>query len=185
MMTELSLNVLDIAQNSVKAEAALVEISVCIDTAADSLVITIADDGCGMTAEQVEKVIDPFYTTRTTRKVGLGVSFFKMAAEMAGGCFSISSAPGKGTRVRAEFTLSSVDRMPLGDMPSTIETLIVYNTQMDFVYRYRVDGEEFSLSTVEMREVLEDVPLDSPDVAAYIRDYLSENTKIVTGENIF
>lgn len=184
-MTEISLNVLDIAQNSIKAEAKLIEISVEIDTKSDFLTVLIKDDGCGMTSEQVQKVIDPFFTTRTTRKVGLGVSFFKMASEMTGGSFEIKSEVGKGTEVKAKFMLSSIDRMPLGDMSGTIEMLVVFNTHIEFLYIYKVDGEEFTLSTAEMKEVLEGVPLNNPDVAAYIREYLNENTKLVNKEHIF
>lgn len=184
-MTELSLNVLDIAQNSIKAKASLIEISVHIDTAADRMEITIKDNGCGMSEEQVAKVTDPFYTTRTTRKVGLGVSFFKMAAEQTGGSFEIKSQLGAGTSVRAIFIVSSIDRMPLGNMSETIESLIVYNTAIDFIYTYSVNGEAFTLSTSEMREILGSVPLNNPEVVAYIRDFLKENTEAVNKEYIF
>lgn len=184
-MTEISLNVLDIAQNSVKANASLIEISCIVDTQKDRLAIYIKDDGCGMTNEQLSRVTDPFFTTRTTRKVGLGVSFFKMAAEMTGGSFEITSEPNKGTTVFAEFVLSSIDRMPLGSMSDTIETLIVYNTHIDFLYTYTVDGESFTLSTAEMREILGDIPLDSPDIVAYIREFLAENTKTANKNYIF
>lgn len=175
-MTELSLNVLDVAQNSVKAGAGLIEISVVIDTAEDSMVIEIDDDGCGMSGEQLAKVTDPFYTTRETRSVGLGVSFFKQAAEMTGGGFEITSEVGKGTKVKAVFVLSSIDRLPLGDMGSTVETLVVYNAGIDFIYRYRVDEAEFALSTAEMKEVLGGAPLNAPEVVGYIREFLEENT---------
>ena len=131
-MPEISLNVLDVAENSTRAKASLVEISVAADTKADTLVIKIKDDGCGMTAEQLAHVEDPFFTTRTTRKVGLGVPFFKMAALAAGGDFSIESKPGAGTCVTAVFGLSHIDRMPLGDMTSTIHTLIIFHKDMDF-----------------------------------------------------
>ena len=184
-MTELSLNVLDIAQNSIKAKASLIEISVHIDTAADRMEITIKDNGCGMSEEQAAKVTDPFYTTRTTRKVGLGVSFFKMAAEQTGGSFEIKSQLGAGTSVRAIFIVSSIDRMPLGNMSETIESLIVYNTAIDFIYTYSVNGEAFTLSTSEMREILGNVPLNNPEVVAYIRDFLKENTEAVNKEYIF
>lgn len=184
-MTELSLNVLDIAQNSIKAKASLIEISVTMDTATDKMEIKITDNGCGMSKEQVEKVIDPFYTTRTTRKVGLGVSFFKMAAELAGGSFEIKSELGKGTSVRAVFMISNIDRMPLGNMSETIESLIVYNTDIDFIYTYSVNGESFALSTAEMKEILGDVPLNAPEVVEYIRDYLRENTQAVNKDFIF
>ena len=115
-MRELSLNVLDIAQNSIAAGASLTEITVEEDTAADRVVIIVKDDGRGMTPEQVRRVSDPFYTTRTTRKVGMGIPLFRMAAEMAGGGLTIDSTPGVGTTVTASFVRSHIDRMPLGDM---------------------------------------------------------------------
>ncbi|MFT3951886.1 MAG: ATP-binding protein [Oscillospiraceae bacterium] len=181
MMTEISLNILDVAQNSVKAQAKLIEISVEADFSADRLTVKITDDGCGMDAQTVANVIDPFFTTRTTRKVGLGVPFFKLAAEAAGGRFSITSEPGKGTDVTAEFQLSHIDRMPLGNMPDTIHMLITLNTHIDFVYRYIIDGEGFTLDTREMREILGDAPLDEPEVSEYIRDFLRENTAQTDG----
>ena len=175
MMTELSLNVLDVAQNSVKAGATLIEISVLSDTAKDRLVIIIKDNGCGMTAEQVSRVTDPFYTTRTTRKVGLGVPFYKFAAESTGGSFSIHSEVGVGTTVTAEFVISHIDRMPLGDMTETMRSLITLNGNIDFLYRYKVDDREFTLDTREFREVLGGIPFDNPGVSEYIKEYLKEN----------
>ena len=184
-MTEISLNILDIAENSVSAKASLTEITVEIDTAGDSLTVIIKDDGCGMTPEQVERVTDPFYTTRTTRKVGLGVPFFKMAAESSGGTFKIDSKPGEGTVIEAVFGLSNIDRMPLGDMSQTMHDLIVYHPDTDFYYRYSVDGRSFDLDTREMRAILGDVPLDSPEVSAYIKDLLIENKQEVDKEEVF
>lgn len=174
-MTELSLNVLDIANNSIRAGADLIEIKIEIQRDQDTLEITIADNGCGMDEEQLKKVEDPFFTTRTTRKIGLGVPFFKMAALSTGGSFSIQSAKGTGTTVKAVFGLSHIDRMPLGDMNSTIHTLITLNSQIDFLYTYVYDGKEFALDTRQFREILNDVPLNSPEVSAYIKDYLKEN----------
>lgn len=181
-MTEISLNILDVAENSVRAQASLITIVVDVSTADDVLKVMIADDGCGMTAEQVEKVTDPFYTTRTTRKVGLGVPFFKMAAESSGGSFDITSEPGVGTTVTAIFGFSNIDRMPLGDISSTVHNLIVYHPDSDFFFRYRVDEREFTLDTREMREVLGGVPLDVPEVSAYIKEYLDENKKEIDKE---
>ena len=178
-MPEISLNVLDVAQNSVRAEASLIQLSVIADTAADRLTITIQDDGCGMTAEQVAHVEDPFFTTRTTRKVGLGVPFFKMAALCTGGDFTIDSTPGVGTTVTAVFGLSHIDRMPLGDMVSTVHTLITMNEHIDFVYLYQVDDRSYTLDTREFREILGDVSFQASEVSAYIREYLSENEQEV------
>ncbi len=175
MMTEISLNVLDIANNSIRANASLIEIIIQIKRDLDTLKITIADNGCGMTEEQIRQVEDPFFTTRTTRKVGLGVPFFKMAALSTGGSFRIESTPGTGTTVIAEFGLSHIDRMPLGDMNSTMLTLITLNPQIDFLYTYAFDDKEFTLDTREFRQILNDIPLNSPEVAAYIKEYLTEN----------
>ena len=173
-MRELSLNVLDIAQNSLSAGATLVEITVTEDTAADQLTIVIKDNGRGMTGEQVRRVSDPFYTTRTTRKVGMGIPLFRMAAEMAGGGLEIQSEPGKGTCVQADFTLSHIDRMPLGGMTGTISTLIRLNPAVAFFYRHQRDGREAVLDTRELRQVLEGVPLDAPDVMEWIEGSLTE-----------
>ena len=186
MMPEISLNILDVAQNSVKAGAKLVTLECLIDTEADTLTVIIDDDGCGMTKEQVEAVTDPFYTTRTTRKVGLGVPFFKMAAESTGGSFDIVSEPGKGTKVTCVFILSSIDRMPLGDMVSTVHMLATQSGNMDLVYHYRVDRSEFTMDTRQFREVLgEDVSFLEPEVSEYIRDYLKENTSEVNNGQDF
>jgi len=178
-MEELSLNVLDVAQNGITAGATLMRISVDADSGEDTLVIEIKDNGCGMSPEQVSSVEDPFFTTRTTRPVGLGVPLFKMAAEQSGGRFEIVSEQGAGTVVRAEFGLSHIDRMPLGDINSTICTLVTFNPDVNFVYEYKADGEGFTLDTREFRAILQGIPLDSPEVLAYIREYLEENTKEV------
>lgn len=175
MMTELSLNVLDVAENSTRAGAGLVEISVRISEAENRLRIVIKDDGCGMTEEQVARVIDPFYTSRSTRKVGLGVPFFREAALLTGGSFDIASTPGKGTCVTAVFLLDSIDRMPLGDMSATIHNLIVFHPQTDFVYTYQFDQQSFTLDTRQMKEILEEVSLDRPEVSTFIKSYLEEN----------
>ena len=181
MMPELSLNVLDIAQNSVKARASLIGITVEADTAKDLLTIIIEDNGCGMTEEQINKVTDPFFTTRTVRKVGLGVPFFKMAAETAGGSFKISSSVNVGTTVTAVFVLSNIDRMPLGDMPATIHSLVTLNSHIDFVYKFKVDDREFVMDTREFRAVLGDsARFDIPEVSSFIKSYLEENSAEVT-----
>lgn len=185
MMTEISLNVLDVAENSTRAEASLVQITVEADENKDHLIIIIEDNGCGMTAEQVERVTDPFFTSRTTRKVGLGVPFFKYAAESTGGSFVIQSEPGMGTIVKAVFVLSHIDRMPLGDINSTIHNLIVYHPDTDFLYRYCYNEHSFTLDTREFREILGDVPFDTPEVSEYIREYLNENKLETDGGAVY
>lgn len=180
-MPEISMNVLDIAENSIRAGASLIEISVDISTKEDRLSIIINDNGCGMTPEQVIHAQDPFWTTRTTRKVGLGVPFYKMAAIESGGDFSIESEPGVGTKVTASFGLRSIDRMPLGDINGTIHTLIVFNTRIDFVYIYSYNGHSFTLDTRQFRQILDGVSLDNPEVSNYIREFLDENKDEVDG----
>lgn len=185
MMPELSLNVLDVAENSTKAGAKLVEITVDADTAADRLTIYIKDDGCGMTKEQVNAVTDPFFTSRTTRKVGLGVPFFKYSAESTGGTFTIVSEPGAGTEVTASFVLSHIDRMPLGDINATIHTLIVYHPETEFLYIYRYNGKSFTLDTRAFKEILGDIPFNTPEVSGYIQEYLTENKMETDGGAVY
>lgn len=173
-MRELSLNILDIVQNSIAAGATLVTVRVEEISAADRLTIAVEDNGKGMTAEQVGRVMDPFYTTRTTRKIGMGIPLFRMAAEMAGGGLRIDSTPGAGTTVCAEFTLSNIDRMPLGDIVDTMITLIRLNPQLDFIYQHTVDGTAFELDTRTLRETLGEVPLNEPGVIGWISEYMAE-----------
>ena len=182
MMPEISLNILDVAENSVRAKAALIEITVSVNTKEDTLTVVIKDDGCGMTADQVKRAQDPFFTTRTTRIVGLGLPFFKQAAESTGGTFRIDSEKGKGTTVKAVFGLSHIDRMPLGDISSVIHTLIVFNGHIRFRYTYRYGEKCFVLDTREIREILgEGISLREPEVSAFIKEYL-ESGKTDTDE---
>ena len=180
-MRELSLNILDIAQNSLSAGAALVTLTVDEDSGADSLTLRVEDDGRGMDADTLQRVRDPFYTTRTTRKVGMGIPLFRMAAEMTGGSLDIVSEPGKGTAVTASFSLSHIDRMPLGDMAGTVTALIRLNPGVDFVYRHTVDGRSFEMDTRELRAQLGDVPLSEPDVMEWIDGYLREQEDSLGG----
>jgi hypothetical protein len=175
MLPELSLNILDIANNSIRAGADLITIEVRISNINDILSIRITDNGCGMTADQISKVGDPFYTTRSTRSVGLGIPFLKQAAEATGGSMYIDSVPDKGTTIYASFGLSHIDRMPLGDICSTIYTLIMANQSIDFLYIYECDGKEYQLDTRQFRQILGDIRFDTPEVAGFIRSFLKEN----------
>lgn len=185
MMTEISLNVLDVVNNCVRANATLIEITIEASTIKDRLCITIKDNGCGMSEEQMLKVSDPFFTTRNTRKVGLGIPFFKMAALCTGGSFDISSKLSVGTVVTAEFVLSHIDRMPLGDIVTTIQMLITMNCDIDFIYKYKVDDREFILDTRQMRELLgETIKFSDHEISEYIKEYLTDNTKETDGDVI-
>lgn len=184
MLTEISLNILDIAQNSISAEASLITIIVESLTGDQILKVRIKDDGRGMTKEVVASVIDPFYTTRTTRSVGLGVPFFKQAAECTGGEFVLESEPGVGTDILAVFHTDHIDCMPLGDVNATIHSLITMNTGIDFYYERIVDGKSFVLDTREVREMLGGIPFDVPDVSIFLKNYLEENEAEILNETM-
>ena len=174
-MKEISLNILDIAENSVKAKASLTEI--LISEEGDKLTLTIKDDGCGMDEQTVRSVIDPFYTTRKTRSVGLGIPLLKLACEQTGGSLSIESSVNEsdhGTMVRAIFFKNHIDFIPLGDVTSSIVTLIQGHPDTDFLFRHTTEGGEVSLDTREIRAVLEDVPLDTYEVICWIRSSIEE-----------
>jgi len=174
---------MDIAQNSLSAGATLIGIDIAEDPVRDELLIRVTDNGKGMDAAQISRVEDPFYTTRTTRKVGLGIPLFKMEAEMTGGSFEIHSVPGEGTAVTARFVPSHVDMIPLGDIDGTVQLLICGNPGVDFLYSRSCGDRNFTLDTRELREVLgTDVTLDAPEVLAWIHDYLSEQTKLIKEE---
>ena len=183
-MKEISLNILDITENSVKAGASLT--SIIIEEIGNTLTLTIEDDGKGMSAEILRGVTDPFYTTRTTRKVGLGLPLLKLAAEQSGGDMTIESTSieddpvNHGTKVRAVFYKDSIDFTPLGDMVTTILTLIQGHPDTDFLFRHVIEdsGEkdvQVEMDTRELREVLgEDVPLNEYEVIKWIEGYLYE-----------
>ncbi len=178
-MRELSLNILDVAQNSITAGASLITIEIEENTTDKTLLIGICDNGKGMDEEQVKNVVDPFFTTRTTRKVGMGIPLFKMAAEQTGGKFEISSQQGVGTEVRAYFKTDSVDFTPLGDVASTVQMLITMNTDRDFLYKHSVDGKKFVADTREIKAILGDVPLDTYEVSQWLTDFIKENTEVL------
>lgn len=179
-MKELSLNILDIAKNSVTAGAGLVEISV---TEKDSrLTITVKDNGCGMTPEFVARVTDPFTTTRTTRKVGLGIPLLQMEARMAGGDLTIESEVGVGTTLKAWFDAKSIDMPPLGDLKSSIVTLIQGSPDIDFLFTHTVGEEGYTLDTREIREIMGDISLAEPEVLGWLADFLTENESTLRRE---
>ena len=175
MLPEISLNILDISQNSISAKATQIKIMVWVNTFKQQIKVQIKDNGTAMDAETVKRVTDPFYTTRTTRKVGLGIPFFKQEAECTGGSFSISSVSGQGTDIQAIFCTDHIDCMPLGNLNETVYSLIVMHPDIEFYYGYQVNESEFHLDTKEMREMLGDIPLNTPEISSFIRDYLEEN----------
>jgi hypothetical protein len=169
-MKQLSENILDITMNSVRAGSPLTEVSVTEE--GGMLTLIIKDRGCGMTAEQVANVTDPFFTTRKTRKVGLGLPFLKMEAELTGGSFSIESTVGVGTEVKASFDMSHIDAIPLGDMPETVMTIIGAAPDKDLIFTHKSGEKQISLDTRDLRAQLDGVPLDTPDVLVWVKEYL-------------
>jgi anti-sigma regulatory factor (Ser/Thr protein kinase) len=171
-MEDLSLHVLDIAENSIAAGAAHVEIRVRDSEPEDLLSIEILDDGRGMSEDVLRRAADPFFTTRTTRRVGLGLALFEQAARAAGGSFRIASSPGRGTRVSGTFQRSHIDRQPLGDMSRTLLALVIGNPQVEFTYRRQTGDAEAVFRTAEIRARLGDLPLSSPQGIAAVRKSL-------------
>lgn len=176
-MDELSLYVLDITMNSVRAGAT--EITISIIEEDGWLYFTVKDNGCGMTEEQVKKLSDPFFTTRKTRKVGLGIPFLKMLAEMTGGYVRVTSVPeaagdGHGTVTEAKFGMDHIDFIPLGDMVETVKTLIQGAPRIDFTYIHRMENGEVRLSCSELKTVLGDISLSEPEVLTWIGEYLRD-----------
>ena len=150
-MEDLSLHILDIVENSIRAKASTIEMKVVEDIEKDLLTIEIRDNGQGMDEETVKKALDPFFTTRTTRKVGLGLSLLSQAARESGGNIEIESQAGGGTRVKATFGYSHIDRKPVGNMEATLTTLIVGNPEVDFIYEHKKGELEYRLDTKEVR----------------------------------
>ncbi len=178
-MKELSLNVLDITENSVKAGATLIQITVA--ETEELLTLTVTDNGCGMTAEVLSRVATPFYTTRTTRKVGLGIPLLTLAAEQTGGGVTITSRhesefpDAHGTEVVARFYKKHIDFTPMGDIISTLTTLIQGSPDIDFEFLHTDPEGSVHLDTRELRVILgEEVPLNEIEVIRWIADYLKE-----------
>jgi anti-sigma regulatory factor (Ser/Thr protein kinase) len=173
-MEDLSLHILDIAENSVNAGATFVKIRIEERDTEDLFTVEIEDNGRGMTEEFLKKVLDPFCTTRTTRNVGLGLSFLAQSARETGGDVSIRSAPDKGTTVTAVFHPRHIDMKPTGNIADTVTTLIAGSPRTDFLFSYTRDNRAYSLDTREIRGVLEDVPINSSEVLSAIRGDLVE-----------
>ncbi|MDR3050292.1 MAG: ATP-binding protein [Oscillospiraceae bacterium] len=174
-MRDLSLHILDLAQNSVRAGASLVEISLLADPDADRLTVTLRDDGCGMPPDLLARVTSPFTTTRTTRGIGLGIPLFQENAELAGGGVRIVSEVGRGTTVTGDFGLRHVDRPPLGDIAGTVITLVVTTPLTpDYVLCLATGERRYTFDTREMRAALVTVGLDAPEVVAWMRESLRE-----------
>jgi len=174
-MEDISLHILDIAENSVNAGASAISIRIIEKKDEDLFSVEIEDNGRGIPEELKDKVLDPFYTTRTTRRVGLGLSLLKQAAEATGGKLALRSEPGKGTTVTAIFRPGHIDMEPVGSIADTITVLIAGSPDIDIVFSWDKNGRIFSFDTKELRAGLEGVPLNSPDVLVEVRKFISES----------
>lgn len=174
-MKELSLHILDIVQNSISAGANKIEIQIIENSQTDTLSINIIDNGRGMEPHVLAHVLDPYTTSRTTRKVGMGLPLLNDACKSTEGELTIESEPGKGTRVMAALGLSHIDRQPLGDIAGVVVMLIAANPTLRFIYSHTKDENNFTLDTDEVKEVLEGVPIETPEVGRMLREMVNSN----------
>ena len=174
-MRELSLHILDIIQNSLEAGATRIQLSIVEDLKSDLLTIKVEDNGRGMDAQLLARVLDPFFTTRTSRRVGLGLPLLAAAAQRCNGDLRIESQPGKGTTVTATFQHSHIDRAPLGNMEATLISPLLANPEVEFGYTHRVNDREFRFSTKEIRQQLGGIPLTYGPVIQWLREFIAEN----------
>ncbi len=173
-MRELSLHILDIVQNSISAGAEVIEIFIDENIEEDILLIKIIDNGRGIAEDKLAQITDPFITSRTTREVGLGLSFFKEAARRCEGDLEISSVLGQGTEVKAYFKYSHIDRAPLGDIKGTLISLVSVNPEIDFIYHHRYQNKAFDLNTVEIKKELDGMDINKPKILKWIDGYIEE-----------
>lgn len=172
---------MDIAQNSITAEADHITLNIRIQNMPLRLVIEIIDDGKGMDPDFLKKVIDPFKTSRTTREVGLGIPLLKQSAEMAGGELTLESEPFKGTTLKATFEVNHIDRIPLGDISGTIKLLIMANPQITWIIQFSSSNNDFELDTDEIKQQLDGLSIENSDVLNWIQNTIDEGIKLVFG----
>lgn len=182
-MDELALHILDIIQNSISAKATLIFIEISEKISEDRFEIKITDNGRGIEKQMLDKVTDPYVTSRTSRKVGLGLPLFKQSAEMTGGSLKIDSIPGKGTSVTAIFGYSHIDRPVLGDIGGIIAILAMSNPEIDFVYKHSVGNADYIFDTREVKKALDDVKISTPLVKNYLVELINENLKDINASN--
>jgi hypothetical protein len=173
-MEDLSLHILDIAQNSIKADANQLKIIILEKPSRDLAVLEIIDNGKGMDARALRRAGDPFFSTKKGKRYGLGISLLAQAAKAAGGTIDVSSSPGKGTHLKASFQASHIDRQPLGDIPSTITTLIASHPDIDLIYIHNYEEQRFIFQTDDIKSRIDGIPLDSTEVLTFIRSYIQQ-----------
>jgi hypothetical protein len=177
-LEDLSLHILDVCENSIKADAAKIEIMIDEDTIGNTLLLEIKDNGKGLDKKTLSKVLDPFYTTRKTRRVGLGLPMLAQAAKEAEGDINIESQKGEGTTITVKFVHNHIDRKPLGNIAETIISLIsMEQSDIDIVYTHQRDGSGFQFDTREIKEELQDVPINNPEVINFLRETINDGLK--------
>lgn len=169
------MHILDLLQNSIRAEARQIQLNVTADAVSDTLTLEFIDNGCGMNAEMLSKVSDPFFTTRATRKVGLGLPLLKQHAEQTGGSLTMQSVCGEGTIVKAVFGLSHWDRQPMGDLPGTVILTVSAHPEIRFIFRYQSETIDFVFDTEEVNEVLDGASLQDPSVVRDLKELVEAN----------
>jgi len=174
-MKDLALHILDILQNSVTAGATLVKLQIDEIPADDKYLVKFTDNGKGMDAEMVQHVTDPFFTTRTTRKVGLGLPLLNQNAKRTGGSLMIHSTPGMGTEVLVEFSFKHIDRLPTGDIAGTLALTVSSYPAIEFIYTHNTPQGTFIFDTAEIKETLGDLPISNPQVIAFMKDLIRDN----------
>lgn len=182
-MEDLSLHILDIAENSIEAQAKKIEIKIKENRKKDLLYLEIVDDGKGMDQKAIKRALDPFFTTKTTRRFGLGLSLLAEAAKAANGRFSIESKPGQGTKIKATFQSSHIDTKPLGDIAQTVVSLITGHPEIDIRYRHQFDSAFYSLDTEEIKAHLNGISITSPEVINFIRNNIKEGIASIRRQN--
>lgn len=173
-MPDIAMHLLDIVYNSIRAFASLITIRIYDSEKENTIEISVEDNGCGMDEETIEKVMDPFFTTRTTRKVGLGVPLFKEGLLATGGSFDIHSKINVGTTIKGNYIKNHWDTPPLGDLPETLVTLIQANEKIDYLFTYTTDSHQFCLDTKEIKDILDGVKINEPEIILWLKDYIKE-----------
>jgi len=173
-LEDLSLHILDIVENAISAKAKKVDILVMEEPGKDQLTIEIKDDGMGMDEEIAQKAVDPFFTTRSSRRVGLGLSLMAQATQEAGGSFRIESEPGRGTKVTATFQYHHIDRKPLGNMIETMMTLLLGNPDLEITYTHKKNEKSYRLDSLVLKHQFKDRPLIDPEVIQWVKMHLRE-----------
>lgn len=175
------MHLLDLVQNSIEAKATKILLEIIEDRKADWLTLRVSDNGRGMTPIECQRALDPFVTSRGTRNIGLGLPLIQMSSQRCGGRLTINSTPGEGTIVEAVYRYSHLDRPPMGNMVGTLRVILIGNPLLHFHYIHKVDNKQFSLSTLEIVNILGEIPLTSPEVLEWLEAYLTSQIDILYG----